>query len=686
MKIDKVEIDGFGKLNNHKITFADGVNLIYGENESGKSTLCEFILSAFYGLPNESKKVSDDITPRKKYRPWIGDAFGGRVYFTDDEGRKLVIERSFKGTKRGDKAILRDAKTWDELDNSDDIGEKLFGMSREAFLKTLYVKSFGADSLKSDDGEIMSRLSNMETSGEEDLSYSKIINAMEKEIFSLKTKTGRGGKISMLQDKETSLKQELSLSKMTYGALARDEETVQSLKAQAVKMEKEAEELEKKYELAVSHEKYLQKQKIAETREVIEKRIASAKEKLAQKDEMIKNLDKKQEITVSADEISRARALETKKLIAEEKLLEAKREVPEKLRPVLDETKIIPGLFGFVIFIVGFFLKSYIMYISGILVAVVGILICLLINIKKRKDDEKKREEYYRLKHDVDKINDELDSILKPYGLGTFDELSALFTNTKSIQEKEAELMAEYNECKAEIEMLGRSIPEAADAEEISQETIEYSGETSDNLYARINQLRAESRQMSQKASELDLRIAHETAEIRKEADVLSELAGVTQEIAALDKRHTALTKAAEWLMKAHEEIKNNFAPRLNEKTSQYLSCLTHEKYTDVRTNDSFSLNLKSPGGEIVEAGYMSRGTYDLLYIALRFAAMNVITDGKIPPVILDDAFSQLDDTRLLAALDLIKTAPEFSQVILFTCHENYKELVRDKNINVVSL
>lgn len=686
MRIDKVEIDGFGKLNNCEFTFADGVNLIYGENESGKSTLCEFILSAFYGLPNESKKVADDITPRRKYRPWSGDNFGGRVYFTDDSGRELVIERSFKGTKRGDKATLRDAKTWEELDNSDDIGERIFGLSRDAFLKTLYVKSFGADGLKSDDGEIMSRLSNLETSGAEDVSYSKIINSMEKEIFSLKTKTGRGGKIADLQGKETSLRQELSLSNMTYGALARDEETVQSLKSQAEQKEKEATELEKKYELAVSHEKYLQKKKIAETKEVIEKRLTSAKEKLAQKEEMLKNLDKKQEISVSADEISRARALETKRLLAEEKMLEAKREVPEGVRPILDETRLIPGFFGFVILLIGFLLKSYIMYISGVLVAVVGILICLLINIKKRKDDDKKREVYYELKHDVDKINDELNSIFEPYGVKISDELSALFMNTKSIEEKEAELKMEYNECKAEIEMLEKSIPESSDAEEFSKEAIEYSGSASESIYTQINQLKAESRQMSQKASELDLRIAKETAEIRKEADILSELAGVTQEIAALEKRYASLTTAARWLTQAHEEIKNNFAPKLNEKTSAYLSQLTQNKYKDVRANDSFSLNLKSTSGEIVEAGFMSRGTYDLLYIALRFAAMNVITDGKIPPVILDDAFSQLDDTRLLAAVDLINNAAEFSQTLLFTCHENYKELVKDKNINMVSL
>ena len=81
----------------------------------------------------------------------------------------MVAERSFKGTKRGDKAVLRDAVTWEEIDNSDDLGTKIFGLSKDAFLKTLYVKSFGADSLKNDDGEIMSRLSNLETSGAEDV-------------------------------------------------------------------------------------------------------------------------------------------------------------------------------------------------------------------------------------------------------------------------------------------------------------------------------------------------------------------------------------------------------------------------------------------------------------------------------------------------------------------------------------
>lgn len=346
MRIDKVEIDGFGKLNNCEFTFADGVNLIYGENESGKSTLCEFILAAFYGLPNESKKVTDDITPRKKYRPWQSDSFGGRVYFTDDEGRRFVIERSFKGTKRGDKAVLRDAESWEELDTADDIGQKYFGLSREGFLKTLYIKSFGADSLKSDDGEIMTRLSNMETSGAEDVSYSRILNSMEKEIFSLKTKTGRGGKISVLEDRLKELNSEMCISRMTQNALENDRHTLEILKNTTFKKEEEARALEEKYAQALQHEKFIAQKKIEESKTIIKNRLKKEEEKLQNIKLQLEKANSDNDPIISAEEISRARALETKRLLAEEKMLEAKREVPEKFRPILDETRLIPGFFG----------------------------------------------------------------------------------------------------------------------------------------------------------------------------------------------------------------------------------------------------------------------------------------------------------------------------------------------------
>lgn len=682
MRIDKVEIDGFGKLNNCSYTFSDGVNLIYGNNESGKSTLCEFILAMFYGLPNKGKQSNDDMAARIKYCPWNTDSFGGRVYFTDDDGRKLVIERSFKATKRGDKSALRDADTWEEIGDAEEIGEKCFGLTREGFLKTLYIKSFGADNLKNDDGEIMSRLSNLETSGNEDVSYSKIINLMEKDIFSLKTKTGKGGKITALEEKIIALNNEKTLSSMTYSALENDLKTAESLKQASFQKVNEAKELEEKYNKALQYEKYISHNKLKETNDAILKRIKTEEEKLSDILNQIENVENEEVNVISTEEVSRARALETKKVIAEEKATEAKKQIPSGKRPaIIGDNRIIPAFFGLVIFILGFFLKSVILYVAGALFAALGVVACLIINLKRQKDYDKKQDTYYEAKEELDKIEKELLSLLEPYGVSSSDELSAKFMSSQDKEERRLMLTKQYEECRENVHSLKESVQTEIPMENFSPDALEYVGESADKLFEKINIAKSEERQMANRANEILVRVTKETAEIRSEEEISAEIEQVMTERKELQKRYDALMRAYEWLKGAHAEIKSNFAPRLNQKASLLLSRLTNGKYEDIRANDSFHINLKSVSGEIVEAGFMSRGTYDLLYIALRFASMSVLTNGNIPPVILDDAFSQLDDTRLLNAVNLIEEDKEFSQVFLFTCHENFKELLKNHAI-----
>ena len=682
MRIDKVEIDGFGKLNNCSYTFSQGVNLVYGKNESGKSTLCEFILAMFYGLPNESKRATDDIPPRKKYRPWNTESFGGRVYFTDNNGKKFVLERSFKATKRGDKATLRDAETWEEAGDAENIGELCFGLTREAFLKTLYVKSFGADNLKNDDGEIMSRLSNLETTGDEDLSYSKIINTMEKDIFSLKTKTGKGGRITALEEKIIALKNEHSMSTMIYNALDNDTKTAENLKNTAEKKETEAKSLEEQYSLALQYEKYLSQKKVEDTKEIIEKRIESEKEKLRNIKLQLENVEVDNTVKVSAEEISRARALETKKFLAEEKLetLEKSTETKKKTNSI---AALLLVIIGAVIAIFGAFVDIFVL-ISGALLAVLGLVIALAKKSKTANEEKQKNKEITEVQKELSAVESELEEMFAPYGVNVSDELATLYMSSQNSEQTKENLRVKYIECENEIKTLMESMPKDAYKEAYPKEVLEYMGESADKLFEKINLLKSESKQMAERSHEILMRIAKETAEIRTEEEIENELKEIEEEKQELEKRYNALTRAAEWLKAAHTEIKNNFAPRLNKQASLIFSYLTQKKYEDIRSNDNFGINLKSTGGEIVEAGFMSRGTYDLMYIALRFAAMSVLTDGNIPPIILDDAFSQLDDTRLLAAVDLIQNNSEFSQVILFTCHENYKEVL--KNCSVTEL
>ena len=80
MKIDRIKINKFGCHSNLDISFEDGVNVISGKNESGKSTLMAFVRAVLYGFDS---RASDN--PRKKYLPWSSDpseVFGGIMIFT----------------------------------------------------------------------------------------------------------------------------------------------------------------------------------------------------------------------------------------------------------------------------------------------------------------------------------------------------------------------------------------------------------------------------------------------------------------------------------------------------------------------------------------------------------------------------------------------------------------------------
>lgn len=68
MLIKKLQINNFGKLKNKEITLNSGINVVYGENESGKSTLLDFIVSMFYGI--NKNKNGKDISNYDKYTPW----------------------------------------------------------------------------------------------------------------------------------------------------------------------------------------------------------------------------------------------------------------------------------------------------------------------------------------------------------------------------------------------------------------------------------------------------------------------------------------------------------------------------------------------------------------------------------------------------------------------------------------
>ncbi|MEK5208241.1 ATP-binding protein [Psychrobacillus sp. FSL H8-0510] len=94
MKLVKLQIYGFGKHENIEIKLSDGINVFFGENEVGKTTIQQFILHILFGFPQRNAQLL-------RYEPKSSATYGGKVEIIDDQGQLVTIER-VKGKASGE--------------------------------------------------------------------------------------------------------------------------------------------------------------------------------------------------------------------------------------------------------------------------------------------------------------------------------------------------------------------------------------------------------------------------------------------------------------------------------------------------------------------------------------------------------------------------------------------------------
>ncbi len=193
-------------------------------------------------------------------------------------------------------------------------------------------------------------------------------------------------------------------------------------------------------------------------------------------------------------------------------------------------------------------------------------------------------------------------------------------------------------------------------------------GETTENLRAaREEQVRLESRR-SQYLGRMEALGDRNTLENR--------LRAVNVRIEKLETTYAALTMAQETLAEATAQLQRRFAPRIAEGAADRMARLTGGRYDRLRLDEDLGLLAGAEGEQTLrDVNWRSDGTVDQLYLALRMSvAQALIPDG---PLILDDALVRFDDSRLKAALALLKEEARSRQVILFTCQSREKNLLR---------
>ena len=109
MKINKIKINSYGKLKNKEINLNDGINIIYGKNEAGKSTLFKFIINTFYGISKNKK--GKEFSDFEKYTPWVGEDFSGKIEYELNNKEKFEIYRDFKKKNQKNLILIKQKET-----------------------------------------------------------------------------------------------------------------------------------------------------------------------------------------------------------------------------------------------------------------------------------------------------------------------------------------------------------------------------------------------------------------------------------------------------------------------------------------------------------------------------------------------------------------------------------------------
>ena len=181
MKLMSCTLMGFGKLYRRAYTFSDGINVIYGENESGKTTLRTFLTGMLFGLERK-RGIASKKDEFHKYQPCNGGIYGGTLSVSTGD-QVYQIQRNF--TDVSDITVYNE-KTGKKILSGTELTGKLFSMTREAYLQTLCI-SQGEIRTDQSLGKMLNHyLTNMSQTKSREVNVDRAVSYLRKEMRKLK--------------------------------------------------------------------------------------------------------------------------------------------------------------------------------------------------------------------------------------------------------------------------------------------------------------------------------------------------------------------------------------------------------------------------------------------------------------------------------------------------------------------
>ncbi|MGN1327807.1 MAG: ATP-binding protein [Clostridia bacterium] len=712
MKINNIKVNAYGNIENKDINLDDGINIIYGENESGKSTLLSYITNILYGISRT--KDGKELSDFEKYKPWNSEDFSGKIAYTLDNGEKYEIVRKFNSKKpkiyNNNLEEISDSFDMDKKDGSKFFVEQT-GVDKQMYLSTVVAMQQEVRLNEKNQNILVQKIANLAGTGEDNISYK---NAMEKLQEKIRdeigtTKTSQKP-INIAQDELAKIQEELQkLQPYTDKKyeLENEKETVKEKIQQIEEQIKVVEELKK-----INNSEIEQEQKI----NILKNSEEQNKQKL-------ENLQKEKEKyeTNKNDAILNLEKLEKEQQIKEQKLKDLENKQNEQTTQsnidsqnsgVSSKKNNNIGLIIMAVILLIAIIASILTLHNNILTAIFAILeaatvVDFIIKKNKQKKEYKQIEEKIiaeqnENKEKITQIEQEKNEVTS--------QIAEIEQQIKTITEQKNEALSQESMVKGQIILLEKN------NETILAELVELQSNIEQKLNLKEEELRKQYKykidenilnelldrpNINQLKIELDktlneLKVKLKAIEI-EENTIIPHLDNMvvlkekeelyTQNYKELKEKENIINLAMQNLTQAYEEMKTTITPKFTQSLSSSISKITKNKYNKVTINNENAIIIENDKGEYIEADKLSTGTIDQLYFSLRLSMIDDLSKEKLP-VMLDETFAYFDNNRLEQALKYLSEELGEHQALIFTCSNREMEIFKKLNIkyNLVTL
>ena len=707
----------FGKLSNETLSLDRGLNVIYGKNESGKSTWSSFIRAMLYGISTREQRKEGFLPDKEKFLPWNGEPMYGKMEISSPDG-DMTIERT--SAKSG--IFTKVSSTYDETGKEAPIGEELVGVSKSVYEKTAFIRQAAIGI--TGDAETERRILSIASSGDESVSAGEVINRLKKRQRTLRS-VGKNGEIPKLEATISALTNEIIEREAREAEISKLSESLDAQKVQEKKLSRalaiakaEEEKRKRNYISSANEEFAAASKRLSEVSEYPTRReldmFVTKKTEWEratfekEQGERVLNL-LREELSKSESEISSSPFAN---MAEEEVMLTAERDIEALSASEKKKKSPVAGIVFIAVAAIFAALGAvinYLIFIPAALVFAAGI---VLLIISPKKDDSKKNEiiskygtadttAIRRLLSDycaacargrelsakisAEEEEDRKKATIVEICASDMKSISARFANGNDFDEAERRLreLSLLREEAYTVEAAARAKVEAlAAATDMAEPVIEYDeceipDRSAEELEAELLALRDEIKRF-----EIAIATQRASASSFSPSAADAERAALLEKLAAANFEYDALSLAIDTIDEAETELKNRFSPEIEKRTSEIFKYLCGGSFSLVRIkNSDFDMQV-SKGAASAPREYLSlsQGTVDELYFALRLALFEtIVPEDTAPPLVLDDVFVNFDNERMKKALDLLLEKSRERQIILFSCHTREAEYLKDR-------